>query len=1204
MNRCAWIACAGLSIGWAVAQEQAFAEQVRAASTQSSAQQYAGSSMCLPPEVYGVVDQCAQLPAGGSTTALGKAPALRMQEAKRSTPKASAKKRAPGIELDMATRRNRDRVQKRAWTLLEKEASVLKRMIGNTPKQDARRPDILLRLAETYFEMQQQMDAKARSFDEPIFQAQQRKDGGAVRGLQTQQKQAEKNRDQYRQESLRTYAMLVKDHRDFKRMDEVLFSLAFGLDEMRQFDKAREVYLRLIKDYPASRFIPHAYLSFAEYYFSQGDMKASLQFYDRVTQFPPEKNSVYGYALYKQAWAQYNLENYKEALKRFVDVIDFAKEHPEARDAENLAKQSRRELVLPYAAVGSPAKALDFFGRYATKRQEALDMFESLGELYYDTGKWPQTITVYHTLMSENPTADKLCYWQSRVTNAVISSKPKAEQVTEIQRLVDLQGKFVREKRPAESKVQCQQVTASVLVESATAWHREAAGTEAQPGTNDKNTMRLASQLYRMLVENFADLDRMEFPDFDKRDWPTRYRVAYYHAELLWKMENWGECGPAFDRVVEMNPKGEYTQDAAYAAVLCYNNLYQQQYQRTEHQTRSKMAAGKKGKGGKAEPAAVVDNVQARPFSPLEKGMLSAFNRYLCYVKSGQDVALIKYRRARIYYEANQFEQAAVLFKDIAHNHKETEQGEYAATLYLDSLQVLGSVRKPPKPACMEEMTNAVTQVSQMYCNDAAAIEKHGTLCPAIGSVECGLLRKKAEAHQENKQYKDAAATYVRIFRRYSGGTGECSGRMDEVLYNAAINFEAARLLGRAIKVRKALIEKYPESPLAKRAIFLVGANYHALAIYSEAATYYEDFARKFPGETGKDCTAAERKAGTCAVATEALENATFFRIGLNDEAKALENVKLYEKNYRSRYARETAQVAFSVGAMYKTRKDWPKVQEYYEDFLKKYRRSALPHQVIRAEVDIGRALWESGKLRDRSEPKFQSAVKEWKSGAGAKLAKLGVDSAKRDLYLLEAKSATSEALFYLGEFRYREFQKINFPEYKDARSRDAVDRWAKTKFVKWIEQKRDALKSAEAAYNRISELEVPEWMIASAARVGDMYASFIDAFRTAPVPKEIESDEELYGIYLDQLEAQAQYFEKPAVDKFEYCLITATKVRWFNQWSQLCERELNRLNPSEYPMASELRGGASYAQNVPGRPEPVELGIGGEDDELGGAGE
>ena len=66
--------------------------------------------------------------------------------------------------------------------------------------------------------------------------------------------------------------------------------------------------------------------------------------------------------------------------------------------------------------------------------------------------------------------------------------------------------------------------------------------------------------------------------------------------------------------------------------------------------------------------------------------MLGAFTRFVCYVADSDELPTVKYRRARIYYESNHYEEAAVLFRDIAINHSTSELGEFAANLYLDSL--------------------------------------------------------------------------------------------------------------------------------------------------------------------------------------------------------------------------------------------------------------------------------------------------------------------------------------------------------------------------------------------------------------------------------------------------------------------------------------------------------------------------------------
>lgn len=1155
---------------------------------------------CVPPDTPKIVSQCPSNAPKAAKKAADQAPESRLHEAKRKSAKKGKGVTGPSIQIDAATMRRQASIQVRAKQMLDRETTITKRLIANTRVNDPKRPDFLLRLAELYYENITQQNAAVRKLDEPIYDAcSKKKDANLCRALRGKQSNEEKTLNQLRGDNIQTLAILVRDHSDFRRMDEVLFSLGFALEELKQYDKARLVYHRLIKEYPASKYIPNAYLSFAEYYFQQGDMQAALKFYKKVDEIPPERNNVYGYALYKQAWCFYNLEDFKGSLQAFVETIEFGTQNPKAQGIENLVKQSRREMIMPYAQVGNPEQALKFFSRYAKNEAEALVMVESLGELYYDTGNWPSAIAIYHRLMAERADDDKVCYWQTRVSNAVISSKPKPEQLVEVQRMVDLYEKYLQGKHEDDARKSCKQATASVMIDLATAWHREAIGTDTQPGTNDRNTMGLSAKLYRLVIDKFPDMEKMEFPEIDKRDWPTTYNVSYYYAELLWKMESWNECGPAFDKVVEINPQGQFTSDAAYAAVLCYNKSYQMTFQAGETKMRDRGTAEKgkkKGKGkDKEEKEDQVAKYKSREFSPLESGMLNAFQRYICFVPDSEDLAQIKYRRARIYYESNHFEEAAVLFKDISFNHSKSDLSVYAANLYLDSMNVLGSFREPKRPVCYDEMNDAIEPLFGIYCKDEQQKATNEELCKVVEQLRCDLLRKKAESLQANKDWKKAAEVYVSIYRKYS----EC-GRLDEVLYNAAINFEAARLLGRAIKVRNVLIDKHKDSQWAKRAVYLIGANFHALALYEQAANYYEQFADKYPGEDGKDCTPEDKAAGSCAIAHEALQNATFFRLGLGDEQKAVADAKLFEKNYQRKFSRETSQVFFSLGSIYERQKDWKKVIDHFNGFLRDYRKSALPNQIIEANVIVGRAYL-SLNDKKKAEPNFDAAVKQWEQSAG-KFSAIDVPEDQKVRLVGKAKIATAEALFHQADVLFDKFKEIAFPTFKgsssakDKRTRkekmkELFDKWMKEEFVKWMDQKAKALSETEKSYGKIAELKVPEWDIAAASRIGEMYRVFVDDFRNAPIPPALEGDDELIDLYYQGLDEASKPWIEKAKSAYEFCLITATKVRWFNEYMSQCEQELFKLDPRQYPRAAELRTKVSYTFSKAAEPGAVDLG-------------
>ncbi len=1185
------------------------------AQAQASESSEGGRPQCAGPATGGVcidnaittrVNACGNLQGLKLGDRRKNAPASHLSTSKREKADTKREKAGPGFEADVSLTTGRQRVQAREEALLRRELQLLDRLVTNMRRDNALRPESLLRLAETRFEMQQSITRRIRGFDEQIFQScEQEKNANRCRELRTQQEQAEGELRAQREAAIRNYATLVTEHDNFPRMDEVLFSLGFALEEMRQFDDARQVYYRLIKGFPQSKYIPNAYLSFAEYYFAEGQMSEALSFYQKVTEIPPDRNPVYGFALYKSAWTLQNMERHRDSLQAFVQVIEYAN-GSSAPDAANLSRQARRELVLPYSQVGNPRQALDFFRRYAANEDQAFEMFESLGELYFDTGQWPNTMSVYHDLISARSTNDKVCYWQTRVANAVVSSRPKPEQVREVERLTDLLDVFMGQQHTPESKTICKQSASSILIELATAWHREAVGTDTQPGTNDRGTMGQSVRLYDLLLEKFPDMENLQYPDIDRRDWPTAYRVAYFRAELLWALEDFDRCGPAFDKVIELDPQGEYTGDALLSSILCWDKKYQLAYQSRERETRGERTAGNNRRREQPEETDMAtrcqNDLKARELTEDEQAMLRAFDRFACLVPRESEMYAelpkVKYRRARIYYQANHFEEASILFKDMVWNHRDHELADFAGNLYLDSLNVIGQCG--PKPACYDTMETDSIAMKEMYCSQPSSAAEHSELCTPLGDLICQIKRKKAEAVAACGDFKGGARLgkeWVRECR-----TAAQPEAVQQVLWNIAIWYESAKLVGQAIDIRRRLIQAYPESELAKFAVYLIGANLHAIARYAEAADYYEQYATRYPTQEETPC---EPGPGLCGNARTGLNNAILFRMGLGDDEnrdKAIHDVELFERNYKNRHARETAAVVFALGAYFESRRDWAAVVDHYRGFLRTYGRSALPSQLIQANVKIARALREMpGNGETQAVTYYRDAVTTWGRDAMERIRSADVSDSTKTRAVTDARSGACEAYFHQAENLYQAFNRIPFPPFRGDPNMENVTRYSTGTFRQWVERKKAALDAAEAAYNLIvpicnlneqSQLApVPEWLIASASRVGQMYTSFVDAFDGAPVPTEIQSDQELYEVYATALNEARQRFFDIAIPKFEYCLTTATTLRWFNQYSTQCEEYLNRLSPADYPVAAELRGSPTYVHRGEARPGAVELG-------------
>src|SRR5262252_1444780 len=289
-------------------------------------------------------------------------------------------------------------------------------LIDRTDDTNPDKPELIYRLAELYNEKRQYNDFNARALDEKIFQSRSQ---GEKERLKREQATYDREATKWLLEAAKTYIRVAngKQFQQYPKMDEVLFYLGYMLQQVKRTDEARVFYGRLVKEHQGSRFVPNAYLSFGEYYFEQGDMNASLQFYEKITKFP--KSVVYGYALYKSGWAYYNLKEFDKSMRIFIDVIDKSKNGQiDKANRGALEKECKKDVVLVYSQIGTPEKAWNFFqragGDYAPK------MEERLAELYWEQGKFIDSIKIYHELMRLFPDSARLCEWQYNVVKGAL----------------------------------------------------------------------------------------------------------------------------------------------------------------------------------------------------------------------------------------------------------------------------------------------------------------------------------------------------------------------------------------------------------------------------------------------------------------------------------------------------------------------------------------------------------------------------------------------------------------------------------------------------------------------------------------------------------------------------------------------------------------------------------------------------------------
>jgi hypothetical protein len=806
---------------------------------------------------------------------------------------------------------------------------------------------------------------------------------------------------------------------------------------------------------------------------------------------------------------------------------------------------------------------------------------------------------------------DQFCEYQVLISQCVqaISASDKVAIRRELDNMLGVYERFKKEEHAPEAQLNCSNRTAELLAETAMSWHLESVGSGGTRGTNDPKTMDLAAYLYGKVVQTFTqdEFSKFSFPRIVKEDWPNIYKIRYAMADLLYVQQRWEDCGPAFDAVVDENPQSEQAPEAAYAAVLCYQKMYDQLHKGESDKKGKGLAPTRADVGGKENKASEWEKFKPKEFSPMQQGMIGAFNRYVCYIQppagnkqAEEQYVEVKYARARTYFEAQHWGEAAIAFRDIALNHADKDAAVYAGQLYLEALNVIGAKSDPAKPSCFDEMAKDVPRFIELFCaGDKYAEEKEN--CDLLTRIQCDIRRLAAEKTVEVADsgkatedplelYKKGGDAYIALWRDYGetplskGEQSQC-GRMDEVLYNAAQAYQAGRLLAKSIAVKRILLNpsfNLQETDLAKKAIYEIGGNYQAIAVYDAAAGFYMRYAEEtaYKGE----------------FADKAISDAVVLNLGLGRDAEAIAAAKSFNQNFGRRKPKQAAQIAFAIAAHYAEKEEWDEVSDRLGAAMRLIDGEATLDVKVQAHALLGQA---NEKLkRAQAQNEYAKVVATWKDPAKASQSIMsieGEDEASKQRLLGKALTAVGEAMFYFAEKKREKLDALKFPVYKGSGSKEDVMKHITTKVKPWMDKKTPLIGETEREYKKIVDLQPvpsPQWVIAAGSRVGSMWGQFVEEFRAAPIPAAMKKDIMLSQAYYASLDESSEPWKMRAKGAFATCLDYSVKFQYFDEYSRSCEKWLAENYKSEFHLVDEFKGDPNRVNRVLAeRPYPLQLG-------------
>ncbi len=1017
---------------------------------------------------------------------------------------------------------------------IELQQAAIKKLqlrIKNTDEDDPAKPELMERLGDMLW--QKAKFYELRAYDSLNAANQAEADGNSAKAAEFKKKQEEdvKTGRAARDEMLKLYKDIIKYHADFPSIDKIRYYMAFNLAEMGYAGEAYEQYSGIVREHSNSKYLPEAFLGMAEYTFTiEEDMPTALQQYQKVVQIDPNSSAA-GFAMYKMGWCYFNLGEPKKALAQFEKVIRDADKSGRRSD---MRKEALKDLVKAYSMWddAKPANARKYFKSFAADEAEVDSMMERLARLYQENGKIDESNFVYNSLIAANPKKFKIVNYQHEIMLNVETMSDPTRLAEEIQRtvLIFVKARDEKYEGATEAAVKEENDKLQQYASDTGKWYH-------MTYQNTKNPLyySLAFEIYKTYLDNFPNAT-------------DNYEVMYYYSDMAYFRKNYAEAAKGYERVLDLNdkgmiPKNEDTdamlKDSAHGAVLAYDLLMGEN--NTDKEACPDIPV---------TPEAAEGEEQTYPEYPVAECRLKfieASKRYAKIDTSAEFAVNSKYKAAEIYFNYNHFEESRPLFLELTKEAPGTEVAVYSANYLLETYRLTKQY---------ENMRSAIAELKSNSAFMSNTTQFMPQFKEVMNTYEEALDYKVCEEKEAKKEWESAARCYEEYAVQHKGSEDAAKAR-----WNASIAWEQNMDVGRAIEARVALLTSNDADEhtkaLAPRAMYAIALNYHSLAVYSEAARFYEMFVRQFPDDK-EACVPVGAAPSKDPCAKDALSNAAAFRSGLGEYEKAVENYDLYAKMF-PKDKNQMAALKFATGRIYYDQKKYDSAIDRFNDFMKNYAKFGTPGLKVSAHTYLGKCYW-AKKNQKEALKHFENAENLY----GSKEVQGWIGSASEGDASI-ARNAAAEARFMRGETLFKEVLDVKL--YDSSVPAKKVDSFLQQQLLK----KAEKLQAAAPVYNDvITKFNAPKWGLAAMTRVGMMYDDVSQQIEKAPVPPGLNEDVEL--AYVELLLDFSGKFEDQAIGFYEAAVKKAAATGWFSQYTSDAQRRLFDLRPMEYQSASEVK--------------------------------
>ncbi|MFZ4403884.1 MAG: adventurous gliding motility protein U, partial [Pseudobdellovibrionaceae bacterium] len=458
----------------------------------------------------------------------------------------------PEIRLDQNNESNNESKAIQSEMLItateEKALTALQKIIKNK-KGSPEEADLWYRMAE----LQMRRSKSGRFFD--LYQ-----DSAYLKN--TTFPAAKSSSKESIRKAIEIYNKIEKDFPKYKEMDSVLFNNAFAHQQLNLKNVAIELYSKMLQKYPKSELTPDATLAVGELYYEQQKFALALSYFEKIDQFPEAK--VYFYGLYKTAWANYNLKQTPQGIKKLVQLIQLTpsaealKQNSAVNSSllqkhkHNLRKEALRDLVVFVGDELATKDTYSFFKKICTDSELAQAMVD-LSQLYISHSKFKDIPIFLNEYIEKNPMGSGVVRSHLFIAETAETIKNRngvIEQLLIVEKLCSPSSDWQKNQDQENLKMSCEDKFKSLRQELASKWwdiwqknkkHAEFSGW----------TQKILELSIRQEPTNQPDI-----------------KTHYAYAELLFQTNQFIESSQEYEKIFNLTKEEPLRHDSLYSALF------------------------------------------------------------------------------------------------------------------------------------------------------------------------------------------------------------------------------------------------------------------------------------------------------------------------------------------------------------------------------------------------------------------------------------------------------------------------------------------------------------------------------------------------------------------------------------------------------------------------------------------------------------